>query len=241
MPEINICNRVGRDAIVNSESVHSPLKVRWLDRQGRQARNIRVLKSNVERDIDALLEQYGDLSSVATELIDGDPEVDIETVGSFLQNTSRAFINEERQIVHKVHQWEIIRNPDGTQRDRRPKAVTSQNITEDLPLKWTGRLIPRKEAFRKFVFANKIQLFHINGLTYDFLYGIAQELHEQDSLMLVGAGPKSNQPLILRRGGTPYRGFLEGRIDGERYCLILHLSNLELKRPEPAGDDEPTT
>ena len=56
--------------------------------------------------------------------------------------------------------------------------------------------------------------------------------------MLLGAGPKGNQPLILRRGSVPYRGFLEGRIEGDKYCLLLHLSNLELKQPE--GDKEDT-
>ena len=34
--------------------------------------------------------------------------------------------------------------------------------------------------------------------------------------MLVGAGPKANQPLILQRGGTPYRGFLEGAYPGRQ-------------------------
>ena len=51
------------------------------------------------------------------------------------------------------------------------------------------------------------------------------------NLLLVGAGAKSNQPLVFQRGGTPYRGFLEGRTQGEAYCLILHLSNLELRAP----------
>jgi len=34
---------------------------------------------------------------------------------------------------------------------------------------------------------------------------------------------------VFSQGGEPYRGFLEGRIDGDRYCLILHLTNLEVK------------
>jgi hypothetical protein len=56
---------------------------------------------------------------------------------------------------------------------------------------------------------------------------------------LLGAGPKSRDPLILRRGGSPYRGFLEGRVQGELYSLILHLSNLELKAPaETVTSDE---
>jgi hypothetical protein len=35
----------------------------------------------------------------------------------------------------------------------------------------------------------------------------------------------------MNRGGRPYNAFLEGRVKGEAYCLILHLSNMELKRP----------
>ena len=58
---------------------------------------------------------------------------------------------------------------------------------------------------------------------------MAKQLEEANSLMVLGAGPKSNQPLILRRGGTPYRGFLEGRTRGDQYRLVLHFSNLELK------------
>jgi len=70
---------------------------------------------------------------------------------------------------------------------------------------------------------------HVNGLTYDFLFGMARELEESESLLLLGAGPKGNQPLVLTRGGQQFRGFLEGRTQGDRYCLILHLSNMELK------------
>jgi hypothetical protein len=98
--------------------------------------------------------------------------------------------------------------------------------------------IKKADACRKFVFVSKVQLHHINGLTYDFLFGMAKELEDKDSLMLLGAGTKSNQPLILRRGGTPYRGFLEGRTDGDKYCLILHFSNLELKAPPEESSDD---
>ena len=33
----------------------------------------------------------------------------------------------------------------------------------------------------------------------------------------------------MQTGGTPYRAFLEGRIQGDSYALILRLTNLELK------------
>ncbi len=98
--------------------------------------------------------------------------------------------------------------------------------------------IDKQEACRKFVFSGKVQLHHINGLTFDFLFGMAKELEEKNKLMFLGAGPKSNQPLILRRGGSPYRGFLEGRTQGDKYCLVLHFSNLELKAPKEKTSDE---
>jgi hypothetical protein len=70
---------------------------------------------------------------------------------------------------------------------------------------------------------------HVNGLTFDFLFDIAKSLHEDNSLMLIGGGSKGNEPLVLYQGGMPYRGFLEGRVKGDKYCLILHLTQLELK------------
>jgi len=51
-------------------------------------------------------------------------------------------------------------------------------------------------------------------------------------VLFVGSGEKGANPLIFQRNGSPYRGFLEGRIVGDGFLLVLHLSNLELKRPE---------
>ena len=84
-------------------------------------------------------------------------------------------------------------------------------------------------AAKKFVFSKHYQIRHINGLTFDFLFDIAKELSDKKVLMFVGAGEKGNEPLILNRGGIPYRGFLEGRVKDKSYCLMLHLTNLELK------------
>ena len=237
MGEIKICNSAGRDAVVTTESVYSPLKVRWVDEQGRQASNVRVLKGPIDRDVAALQEQFGDLSKVAQALIDDDPEIDTESTGRILRETSRVYVDEKQEIVHKVQFWEVVRNPDGSERERRTRKMLDPNLAGELPLRWSGVFVKREEACRKFVFSGKVQLHHINGLTYDFLYGMAKELEENDSLVLLGAGAKSNQPLILRRGSTPYRGFLEGRTDGEKYCLILHFSNLELKTPEITDEE----
>jgi hypothetical protein len=82
---------------------------------------------------------------------------------------------------------------------------------------------------RTFVFKKSYQVRHVNGLTYDFLYAMAKQLNEQQAMMLVGGGQKGVAPLVMSNGGTPYRAFLEGRIDGDSYALILRLTHLELK------------
>src|SRR5262245_48250566 len=238
MGEINLCNSAGRDAAVVTESVRSPLNVRWVDDQGRQATGFRILKATMCRDANALAAQFGDMSKVGGALIDADPEIDFENVGRFLRETSRVYVDPKGQIVHKVQFWEIVRNPDGSERERRPRKVLEANVASETPIRWSGKFIKKEEACRKFVFSGKVQICHINGLTYDFLFEMARQLEQKDSLMLLGAGPKSNQPLILRRGSTPYRGFLEGRTQGDKYCLILHFSNLELKAPEVSTPGE---
>ena len=69
----------------------------------------------------------------------------------------------------------------------------------------------------------------MNGLTFDFLFDMAKSLHEKESLMMLGAGEKGNEPLVFQDGGKSYRAFLEGRVKGGSYLLLLHLSNLELR------------
>ncbi len=233
MGTINISNSKGRDAVVNTQSARIPVRVRWVDAQGRQASTVRLLKSTLRRDIRALEKSAGGMDKVAQSLVGGDPEVDIEIFGRSLRETSRVFIDPDGQIVHKVTQFEIVRNPDGSERERRPRKIAQPNTATETPLKWSGKLMKKAEVYNRFVFASKLQVVHVNGLTYDFLFGMARELEEQESLLLLGAGPKANQPLVFMRGGSAYRGFLEGRTQGERYCLVLHLSNMELKVPAP--------
>lgn len=77
-------------------------------------------------------------------------------------------------------------------------------------------------------FSPKYQIKHVNILTFDYLYNISKSLHEKDSFMIIGGG-KGNDPLVFNDGGKPYRGFLEGKIEGRSYWIILHLSNHEYK------------
>jgi hypothetical protein len=233
---INISNSKKRDAVVALEAVRPGREVRYIDEDHNMIINRRLLKTDVAHDLAALTKNGDDLEKLGKKLVTGDPEIDIEHFGMFLSETSRVYVS-EKGIVHSVEEIEVIYKPDGSERERRPRKKERQNINTDVPLKWTGKFIKKKEAVKKFVFATKKQLIHVNGLTYDFLYEIAKELHEKDSLLLLRGGEKSNQPLVLNRGGKQYNAFLEGRVDGDAYCLILHLSNMELKKPNKVEED----
>ncbi len=241
MPNINLRDNRKRDAEVRAEHVGQFSEVRYIDQAGEPVRMYKVLKATMEHSLDQLVRSAGAIDKVGQAIVDSDADVDIERVGMFLTGTSRVYVNEKGEMVHNIAQTEIVRSVTGEERERRPRQRAEPNVDAEIPINWTGRLIKKDEAVRRFVFSSKLQIAHINGLTYDFLYSMAKELADTQSLMLLGAGKSGRDPLIFRRGMTPHRGFLEGRIDGDKYILLLHLSKLELKKPEPIAVVETAT
>jgi len=232
MRAIHIANEKRRDAEVAFESQTVRREIRTVLKNGNDKRSIRILKSTVEMDEESLAKQFGVWEDVAQALIDGDPELDMEVTGKKLNRTHRLWVDKDDKIAYRVNLFRTIFNPDGTERERLDINKLPSNINKEFPLKWTDRMFPRKEIIRQFVFTRSYQIRHINGATFDFLYAMAKELDEKDSLVMVGGGKKGVDPLLLSRGGQPYRGFLEGRVQGEQYILILHLTDIELKIPE---------
>jgi hypothetical protein len=229
MRKLRIANAQKRDAeitfggIVKKSGIHYTLPDNTLPL------NIKVLKSDLGRQYEALFHKYGSDEALSTALIEENPEIDIKKTGFIVNNVQKILIDENSRPVYKVNSIEQVYNTDGTLKEEKAFTTKNQNIVGDFPISWTGKQIPIAEAFNKFIFAKKYQLTHSNGLTFDFLYGMAKELSEKKALMLLGAGPKGNEPLIFQENGRPYRAFLEGRINGDSYLLIMHISNLELK------------
>jgi hypothetical protein len=229
---INIRNPKGRDAVVAFEAVIPQRDVHFVDEKGKPVTTQKLLKTDIEHDLDALLKKKkGNLNALAKQLVKEDPEVDLDEFGMYLTDTSKVYVS-KKGIIHIVDEVEVVCNPDGTLRERRPRIKDPQNINTDVPLRWTGKFIDKDEAAHRFVFTHKRQLIHVNGLTFDFLYEMAQELDKRNSLLLIRGGEKGDQPIVMQRGGKPYNAFLEGRIDGDSYLLVLQLSNMELKRPK---------
>jgi len=229
MRMLNISNEKKRDAAVGMESKKADSNVYFALKDGSPKNNVRLLKGTLSVELDSLVDKYGDMQKVGEAIIKNDPEIDIENTGRIISGTRKLYLNAKNNIAYRVNLFEVVKTPDGTEKERKELSKTQANILSDIPLKWTGVKIPKDNAIRKFVFSLKYQIKHVNGLTYDFLYDMAKKLQESNSLMLVGGGKKGTDPIVLSTGGTPYRGFLEGRVQDDKYCLILHLTNLELK------------
>lgn len=228
---INLANKNKRDANVALLSVKEKSAAKFIDTSGLLTYKVRLLKSSLPYQLESLVEAYGSLDHLARGLLEEDPELDIESFGRYLKETSRVYYA-DGSIVFHVNEVEVVFNTDGIEQERKTRDIKTQNINTDIPIQWTNKFIKKSDAVRSFVFTNTKQISHINGLTFDFLFEMASELAEKKSLMLVGGGKKGNEPIVFNRGGKGYRGFLEGRIDGDKYMLLMHLSNMELKLPE---------
>ena len=181
---------------------------------------------------EALASRLGE--DYAPALIDGDPEIDLEHVGRTIGDTNVVYLTAQGQFLHcPPAVIEVITLADGSEKERRAPVDIEANVDDEHPVRWTGRKFPIGDAVRCFMFRRSVQVVHVDGVTYDFLFAMASELAQEKAVMLVGAGPKGVDPLVFQANGRPCRGFLEGRVDGERYQLMLHLSDMELKRPAP--------
>jgi len=229
MRSINIANEKKRDARVSFEGHRYQSDISYVLDDGTPRKTVKVLKTTLKESLSSLQNQFGDMTDIADAIIASDPEVDPEVTGMTLDNTKKLYVSQDNKIIYGVDLFEVNRTPDGTEKDRKFYESQLANVNTEIPIRCTGKRIPKDKAIKMFVFSRKYQMKHVNGLTYDFLFDIAKSLHDDNALMLIGGGPKGNEPLVLYRGGTPYRAFLEGRVKGDKYCLILHLTQLELK------------
>ena len=228
MRKIHISNEAKRDAEVAFGTNFRRQKSIYKTADGSTVTNERRLRATMATTDAALVAAHGE--ALAEALIAGDPEVDMELMGLKLEGMKRIYITPDQRVAYGVTLSEHVFLADGTEKEVRPESTTTANIAIDgMPLRWTGKLIPKDKAARMFVFKKSYQVQHINGLTYDFLYDMAKKLADANAMMLVGAGAKGVEPLVMSNGGTPYRAFLEGRVADDKYALILRLTNLELK------------
>lgn len=237
MRTLKITNDKGRDAEVHFVSHPIKAPYAYVDQSGQGVINRKYIKSTSKQDLPRLLDEFGTIEQVGENLIAGDPEIDMEVTGQYLENASRVYVNENEKIVYRITKTEKVYKPNGELQTEREFIQKRSNINTDFPIKWTGKLIPKEKFYTKFVSVHTYRITHDSGLKYDFLFNMASKLAENKSMMLLAGGEQGNQPLIMQDGGRPYRAFLEGRIQGDKYLLLMHLSNMELK-PLPVKTEE---
>ena len=228
MQKLHIMNSNQRNASVAISSVRyqNDIQLGVVDDQVTFQRYLQATEAGLDNRLSE------DLSGdYAQHLLDADPEIDVEAIGQFIGATDTVFLSSIGEILHAAPQVvEILYDTTANECDRRDPVDVPANVRDESPALWTGRKMPKTEMVRRFALKRTIQLQHLDGLTYDFLYEMASELDKEQVVVLIGGGPKGKDPLVFQTNGTPYRSFLEGRVDGEKYKLLLHLSNMELKR-----------
>ena len=235
MLRMHVANSGARDATVIATSSR-PAAGPTAGKEGKPVVFRRYVTAGAGKLHEDLALELGD--DYAQALIDGDPEVDFNAVGRYIEGTQGILIGSQGEPLYCAPQvWEITYAPDGSETDRRAPVDVAPTVNEPTPLAWTGRKMPKGEMLHRFAVRRTLQLQHVDGVTFDFLFGMAKELADDGSVVLLGSGPDGKGPLVLQFNGVSYRGFLEGRVDGERYLLLLHLSNMELKRPQVVAKD----
>jgi hypothetical protein len=236
MKVINIADEKNRNSRVALDNKKRSLWLRRVDPQLQTIESVRLVKGSLETDLTHLTRDTS-LEDLSHKLIEADPEVDLELFGKRVDGTVRIYLTPDLKPAGAVHFKEKVFSASGDMTEERDMKEIEANINGELPLKWTGKLMPKIECIKKFVFTNAYQIKHVDGLTFDFLYNMAKELDEKKSLLFLGAGKKSNEPLILSRNGKQFRAFLEGKVKGNAYQLIMHLTNMELK-PVPKSEEK---
>ncbi len=221
-----------RDAEITFKSVIEKNSVYLALENGVKPINKKVIKSSREFTLENLIGKLEpsdeDLNNFSDKLLNEDSEIDFELFGKFIDRTDRIYTDKKLNPVFNIDLTEKVFDTEGNLKDERKPTYLNSNISGEIILRWTGKYIPKNKLYNKVVFISKYQIKHINGLTFDFLYKISKTLQDKNSFMVLGGG-KGNEPLVFNDGGKPYRGFLEGKVQDNSYCLILQLSNQEYK------------
>ena len=185
--KIHLSNSAGRSATVIARPLSSATKTRLLTPGHMAVERRRVVKSTGEFDMN--------------------DEPDIEQLGRYINNAETAYVDPDGALVYNYTEKRQHVSLDGEVTE---VARTEPNICTDVPLKWTGKFIGIEDAVRRFLFSRQVQICHNDPLSYDYLMGMAVELYEKQSLMLITAG---KERLVFTRGGIPYVGMLHGDIE----------------------------
>ncbi len=208
---IRIRNQYGRDGGAQLVS-HGKPKVELNAAHHTIMRGTRTLED---------IERLGDASEL---LAQGDPEFDPVLVGRAIGKTSPIYLLNGEPVSQPFFR-RILTKPDKTVVDD-PWVTLPATVQDDVAL-LTRRCVPISSVLRRCVLYRTLQLVHEDGAGYAFLFAIAEELAESQTVAMVQSPVAAK--LRFRADGRGNIGFLEGRVHGSDYMLLLRLSQHELK------------
>jgi len=165
------------------ESRQATPSLEYKTMEGQKATAARIIKTPLSKTYSCLRSRCQDDQELARLIMEGDPEIDLEAAGRKTGHTERILLDGQNQVLYAASEIEIVRDSNGQEIERRPPLDTPANIDTETSLVWTGKMFKRMEAVRRFVFSRNYQVRHVDGLTYDFLFAMAKELAELDSLV----------------------------------------------------------
>lgn len=228
MKMINISDDSNRNSYVTILPLANKPAVKYKLKNNQERHSIKVIKGTLETSFNNWGKKLLNNEEVANALIKNDYDIDFEKVGKIVKNSKRIYLD-QNEIAYRIEMMQIIKTSENKIKKIQKLKKTPSNILKSIPLRWTNKSFKKEDAIKKFVFVKTYQLSHVNGLTYDFLYKMAKKLAQKNILMYIGGNESGSDPIVLTHGGNKYRGFLEGRIKDKKYCLLLHLTNIELK------------
>ena len=195
----------------------------------KEKRPIRIAVFTTEQRTTALKTKYN--NELAKALVEGDPEFDLQAAGYIAKRAERIYLDSKGAPLYAAKIIEEVISSKNEVIETRPPREEPATVGYNLPLVITKEKIHKEETIRNYVFTDALILRHGDPIAFDSMFDLAEEIETSDMLWKVGTGKSGKKLLILRKNGTPYNAFLEGRIRGEKYLLVLHLSSFELRRP----------
>jgi len=175
----------------------------------------------------ALVAHYGD--GLADVIIEGDPDIAIDSVGCPVVGATQTWLDGDGSASpFPLQVCDVRFDAAGAEVGRREPRDERGNIQAGVFM--TAGRMSLAEMVSGYVVSKTLQVLAEDAAGHAWCHALARRLSDARAVTLCTAA--AGEPLVLQTGGRPYRGYLEGRVDGERWKLLLHLSAQELRTPE---------
>ena len=125
---MKLANAKSRWARVRIESRNPRSETMFIGPDGSPVTSTTFIKSTLDTGYGALNKRYGCDDAIAEAILNGDPEIKIETVGRSAGRTERVLLDPDGNALYAALPQEIVFAPDGTEIERREPALADGYI-----------------------------------------------------------------------------------------------------------------